>query len=129
MALTTMLTSRAAASTHRKLAAILAVLPRDSIYVLTNNRRARRVQGRGEACAATRRLRGKKPLPREPWTVDGFKASWSNELNQDVMKPLRAKRLVFHGLRKSAVARLLEARATDAEVSAVTGQSREMVEY
>ena len=61
--------------------------------------------------------------------MDGFKASWSNELNREVMKPLRAKRLVFHGLRKSAVVMLLEAGATDAEVSAVTGQSREMVEH
>ena len=37
--------------------------------------------------------------------------------------------LVFHGLRKSAVVTLLEAGATDAEVSAITGQSREMVAH
>ena len=89
---------------HRKLASILAVLPRDSIHVLTSSR------GR-------------------PWTLDGFKASWSAELNRDAMKPLRDKRLVFHGLRKSAVVMLLEAGATDAEVSAITGQSRDMVEH
>jgi len=102
---------------HRKLAAILEALPRDSIYVLTSSRRARRAKN------------APKSSGRRPWTVDGFKASWSNELNRELMKPLRAKRLVFHGLRKSAVVMLLEAGATDAEVSAVTGQSREMVEH
>ena len=42
-----------------------------------------------------------------------------------------AKRLglVFHGLRKSAVVMLLEAGCSDAEVGAVTGQSRSMVEH
>ena len=113
---------------HRKLAAILATLRRDSIYVLTSSRRAR---GAKDAPKPFRRpaTAEEKPPPRLPWTVDGFKASWSNELNREVMKPLRAKRLVFHGLRKSAVVMLLEAGATDAEVSAVTGQSREMVEH
>jgi len=43
------------------------------------------------------------------------------------MEPLRG--LVFHGLRKSAVVFLLEAGCTDAEVSAITGQSRQMVEH
>jgi transposase len=33
------------------------------------------------------------------------------------------------GLRKSAVVFLLEAGCTDAEVAAITGQSREMVEH
>ena len=37
--------------------------------------------------------------------------------------------LVFHGLRKSAVVTLLEAGCTDAEVAAITGQSRQMVEH
>jgi hypothetical protein len=60
-----------------------------------------------------------------PWTVDGFKTSWGKEL--DPMEPLRG--LVFHGLRKSAVVFLLEAGCTDAEVSAITGQSRQMVEH
>jgi hypothetical protein len=45
------------------------------------------------------------------------------------MMDLRVKRLVFHGLRKSAVVMLLEAGATDAEVAAITGQSREMVAH
>ena len=89
---------------HRRLAAILEQLHRRSAYVLTNTRE-------------------------RPWTLDGFKASWSAELNREIMKPLRDNRLVFHGLRKSAVVTLLEAGATDAEVSAITGQSREMVEH
>lgn len=44
--------------------------------------------------------------------------------------PFRERRLVFHGLRKSAVVMLLlEAGCTDAEVAAITGQSRQMVEH
>lgn len=61
--------------------------------------------------------------------MDGFKGSWGDELNRPIMQELRARRLVFHGLRKSAVVTLLEAGATDAEVSAITGQSREMVAH
>lgn len=45
------------------------------------------------------------------------------------LAPLRSRRLVFHGLRKSAVVFLLEAGCADAEVAAITGQSREMVEH
>lgn len=62
---------------------------------------------------------------RRPWTVDGFKSSWGKN------KPPRviAEKLVFHGLRKSAVVTLLEAGCTDAEVGSITGQSREMIEY
>jgi hypothetical protein len=48
---------------------------------------------------------------------------------RDELSGLREKRLVFHGLRKSAVVMLLEAGATDAEVAAITGQSREMVAH
>ena len=64
-----------------------------------------------------------------PWTVMGFKASWATELNRSHMQMLREKGRVFHGLRKSAVVFLLEAGCTDAEVAAVTGQSRKMVEH
>ena len=42
---------------------------------------------------------------------------------------IKKQGLVFHGLRKSAVVILLEAGCTDAEVSAITGQSRQMVEH
>src|SRR5262245_25550124 len=48
---------------------------------------------------------------------------------EKMMEPLRKKELVFHGFRKSAVVFLLEAGCTDAEVSAITGQSREMVAH
>lgn len=45
------------------------------------------------------------------------------------MRVLRDRKLVFHGLRKSAVVFLLEAGATTAEVQAITGQSMQMVEH
>ena len=54
---------------------------------------------------------------KKPWTRDGFKASWSEQLNQPIMSELRLRRLVFHGLRKSAVVFLLEAGCSDAETS------------
>jgi len=89
---------------HTRLRAQLSEIDRKSVFILTSTRGT-------------------------PWTVDGFKASWSNELNTTVMAMLRDRRCVFHGLRKSAVVMLLEAGATDAEVAAVTGQSRQMVEH
>jgi integrase len=64
-----------------------------------------------------------------PWTRDGFKSSWVDELNRPVMAELPRRHLVFHGLRKSAVVCLLEAGCCDAETAAITGQSRDMVEH
>ena len=64
-----------------------------------------------------------------PWTKDGFKASWQAQMNVEELAVLRERRRVFHGLRKSAVVFLLEADCTDAQVAAITGQSREMVEH
>jgi hypothetical protein len=52
-----------------------------------------------------------------------------DELNRTEMSALRERRLVFHGLRKSAVVFLLEAGCSDAETEAITGQSRDMVEH
>ncbi len=89
---------------HNNLRALLAEMPRASVHVLTNTRGV-------------------------PWTTDGFKTSWGDELKRDVFKELSEKQLVFHGLRKSAVVFLLEAGCTDAEVSAITGQSRGMVAH
>ena len=63
------------------------------------------------------------------WDEERFRATWQREMNRKEFAGLRKKGLVFHGLRKSAVVMLLEAGATDAEVAAVTGQSREMVEH
>jgi hypothetical protein len=43
--------------------------------------------------------------------------------------PFRRHRLVFHGLRKSAVVFLLECGCTDAQVASITGHSRAMIEH
>ncbi len=64
-----------------------------------------------------------------PWTQDGFRASWQAEMDRHPFRVLRKRRRVFHGLRKSSVVFLLEAGCTDAEVAAITGQSRKMVEH
>ena len=61
----------------------------------------------------------------EPWTGDGFSATWRKMAPAEI----RQAGLVLHGLRKSAVCFLLEAGCTDAEVCAVTGQGRQMVEH
>ncbi len=59
-----------------------------------------------------------------PWQ-SGFQATW-----QKHRPPLvKEQGLVFHGLRKSAVVTLLEARCTTAEVAAITGQTLRMVEH
>lgn len=87
---------------HAELKRILADVPRSGEFILTS--------GRGEA-----------------WTADGFKTAWQRQMGENALKPLRKQKCVFHGLRKSAVVMLLEAGCTDAEVSAITGQSREMV--
>jgi len=63
-----------------------------------------------------------------PWET-GFRASWRKTMAKAEMAPLRGQGLVFHGLRKSAVVCLLEAGCTDAEVAAITGQSRQMIEH
>jgi hypothetical protein len=65
----------------------------------------------------------------QPRTAVGFRASWGKELDMDAMMPIREAGPVFHGLRRSAVIFLLEAGCTDGEVSAITGQSRQMVEH
>lgn len=88
---------------HQRLLRVLAEIPRSSVRILTSTR-----------CT--------------PWTSHGFRASWQKAL----IGPLSAIReadLVFHGLRKSAVVMLLEAGCSDAEVAAITGQSRQMVEH
>ena len=89
---------------HADLRQMLAEVPRTHVHILTNSRGA-------------------------AWTLDGFKTSWGDELDRAEFSALREGRRVFHGLRKSAVVFLLEAGCTDAEVSAITGQSRRMVEH
>lgn len=63
------------------------------------------------------------------WTADGFKASWQTEMQRREFRPFKRHRLVFHGLRKSAVVFLLEAGCTTAQVASITGQSMQMVEH
>ena len=62
-----------------------------------------------------------------PWNPngDGFQTAWAKHRPAIVAE----RNLVFHGLRKSAVVTLLEAGCTDAEVAAITGQSRQMVTH
>ena len=91
-------------SMHRELREVVDRVPRRSTAILTNRRGT-------------------------PWTADGFRSSWGKELDRDIMAPIRDAGLVFHGLKKSAVVFLLEAGCTDAEVSAITGRSRQMVEH
>jgi integrase len=86
---------------HSNLRRVLAEIPRVSVHVLANSRGIR-------------------------WTTSGFKASWGGEFKREPFAEHRERKLVFHGLRKSAVVFLLEAGCTDAEVSAITGQSRGM---
>jgi integrase len=89
---------------HKALKRVLKDVPKTSDFVLTS--------GSGEA-----------------WTENGFHTAWQREMKEEKFARLRDQKCVFHGLRKSAVVMLLEAGCTDAEVSAITGQSREMIEH
>lgn len=84
---------------HRELAAVIAEMPTDALTYLSRNGRQ--------------------------WNQESFRTAWRRE----VPKKIKEAGLVFHGLRKSAVVTLLEAGCTDAEVAAITGQSRQMVEH
>lgn len=106
---------RLAIPLHEGLRQILAEVPRTAVTILTNTQGA-------------------------PWTNDGFKTSWQKAFLEPKvragarapawpLKPIHETGLVFHGLRKSAVICLLEAGCSDAEVAAITGQSRTMVEH
>ena len=85
---------------HRSLGAVLADIPRRSIYISTSSHGT-------------------------PWTQDGLRTSWGRLLGRLTLP----KRLVFHGLRKTAVVILLEAGCTTAEVAAISGRSFDMVEH
>ena len=88
---------------HRDQKAILAQIPRRSVRILTNTNGV-------------------------PWTKDGFKSSWANQMKRLGKTTESFADLVFHGLRKSSVVFLLEAGCSTAEVRSVTGQSLQMVE-
>jgi integrase len=89
---------------HRDLKPVLASIPRRAITVLSSR-------------SGT------------PWTKDGFKSQWQHQMECIELVTGECHGLVFHGLRKSAVVFLLEAGCSTAEVSAVTGQSLQMVEH
>ncbi len=88
---------------HSELRPVLDTVPRISTRILTNSRGL-------------------------PWG-SGFKAAWQGAMNGTAFERFRERRLVFHGLRKSAVCMLLESGCTDGEVAAITGQSREMIQH
>ena len=88
---------------HRDLIPILDQIERCSTRILVNSR-------------------GK------PWAT-GFRSAWQDAMNADAFAEFRTRRLVFHGLRKSAVNFLLEAGATVPETASVTGQSHQMVAH
>ena len=89
---------------HRDLKAVLADMPRRSVKILTNQDGV-------------------------PWTKDGFRSQWAHQMDCIELESGDCHGMVFHGLRKSAVCMLLEAGCSDAMVSAITGQSRAMVEH
>lgn len=64
-----------------------------------------------------------------PWTRDGFETSFRKEKQRQGFERLRERGLVIHGLRKSAAVMLAESGCSDAEIQAITGQSKAMVEY
>jgi integrase len=88
---------------HAELRPVLDEIPHISTRILTNSRGL-------------------------PW-ASGFKAAWQLAMNRPDFADFRKRRLVFHGLRKSAVCMLLESGCTDGEVAAITGQSREMIQH
>jgi integrase len=63
------------------------------------------------------------------FTVDQFHAMWGREMAQDPVSRIRDGGFVFHGLRKSATVKLVEAGCTEKETAAITGQSLQMVEH
>jgi len=89
---------------HRELKQILETIPRDSVYVLSNES-------------------GK------PW-ASGFQTSFRKELAKLKHLPeFQDRRLVIHGLRVSAAVMLAEAGCTSHQIAAITGQSLHMVEH
>jgi len=89
---------------HSRLREILAEIPRNSTHILTS--------GLGR-----------------PWKEFGFATAWQRTFAHEDLTAIREAGLVFHGLRKSAAVKLAEAGCTDAEIAAITGQTRQMVEH
>ena len=89
---------------HSQLREILTDIPRNSTHILTS------AIGR-------------------PWKGFGFSTAWQRTLGRKELMAIREAGLVFRGLRKSAAVKLAEAGCTDAEIAAITGQTRQMVEH
>ena len=89
---------------HRDLRTVLDAAPRRSTRILTNRNG-------------------------HPWTSDGFRSVWADQMVCLELRSGILHGLVLHGLRKSAVCFLIEAGCTTAEVSAISGQSLQMVEH
>ena len=60
----------------------------------------------------------------QAWTRSGFRVSFKKEVDR-----LAIKWRPIHGLRRAAITSLIEAGCTPAEVSAITGQTMQMVEH
>lgn len=88
---------------HDNLKPIIDGIPKMSIYILTNSRGV-------------------------PWK-SGWNAALQKQLAKPEMEPLQNERLTTHGLRKSACCFLAECDCTDAEIQAITGHSKAMVEH
>lgn len=67
-----------------------------------------------------------------PMDTNQFRAMWGRELRKPLLDKIRLcdrPKIKPHGLRKSAVVSLKEAGCRIEEIQAITGQSRQMVEY
>jgi hypothetical protein len=89
-----------------------------------------RIRNRADPCSARKCERARADqLARRALDERWIQNIVGDEMKREPFRELRERELVFHGLRKPAVVFLLEAGCTDAEVSAITGQSRQMVEH
>lgn len=65
----------------------------------------------------------------KPYTTAAFRAAWSRMMKIEKFGRIAKEGFVFHGLRKSAVVRLLEAGCSTAETGAITGQTLQTVNH
>ena len=64
-----------------------------------------------------------------PYQKQALKSAMRRALNKVDLKPLKDKKLVFHGLPKSATEKLYEAGCNNQEISAITGMSDEIIKH
>lgn len=65
----------------------------------------------------------------QPLTTDHFHAMWTREVRRQELRRIRAEKVVFHGLRKSATVRLAEVGCSEKEIASITGMSMAMVQH